>query len=534
MKQESTETVLAEPTPPIPTQSGIEGGAEHERWRAALQLAALSVFPTVSLVAHSWGYRPSGASLLMISAAWWALALAGVAVLAPAWGLWRALAVVSMVTLGFFGWGALVWAYGRIGSGPAGQHWFGGLVVAGALLAGYRWGDVDGFRRFMYVGSLSILIVPGFQVVGLSQQSSDASVRAPVVIEVGDPARAELPDVYFVVVDGYGRQDVLAERYGFRNDGLIDALESEGFFVPRHAWANYSMTHAAIPSMLAMDYVLSPGQRLGHQERLALYDVIGGNNPVVEYLRAAGYRYVHIENDWAGSNCREMVDRCVPRHFLDESVWALLERTPLEPALRQRIGHPHSQSSLRVLGHLLEEALRPERDERPKFVYAHVLAPHPPLYLDRRCTLRVDSGLGGLNLTAPEDSERSRAQRRAAYVEQVECVNQRILEFVDHLAPEAVVLISADHGPDSRGQLFKPLAQWNRENVRERLAIFSAYRLPARCEPAQDISSVNAFRLILGCLFEGDLPHLATRHMLVPVPEVEGEGEVLEVVLQKP
>lgn len=534
MKQESMETALTEPTPPSPARGGIEGGGEQWRWRAAVQLAALSVFPTVSLVAHSWGYRPSGATLLVISAAWWTLALAGAALLARAWGWRRAVVVASMVTLGFFGWGALVWAYGRIGSVGAGQHWFAGLVVAGALLAGYRWGEVDGFRRFMYVGSLSILIVPGFQVVGLSLQSSAAPLRAPGAIEVGGPAHAELPDVYFVVVDGYGRQDVLAGRYGFRNDLLIDALESEGFFVPRHAWANYSMTHAAIPSMLAMDYVLSPGQRVGSKERLALYDVIGGDNPVVEYLRSAGYRYVHIESDWAGSNCSEMADRCVPRYFLDESVWALIEKTPVEPAIRQRVGHPHSQSSLHVFGHLLEEALRPARDERPKFVYAHVLSPHPPLYLDRHCTLRLDSGLGGMNLTAPWDSEQSRAHRMAAYVEQVECVNQRILEFVEHLAPEAVVLISADHGPDSRGQLFKPLAQWNREDVRERLAIFSAYRLPARCEPAQDISSVNAFRLILGCLFEGDLPHLATRHLLVPVPEVEGEGEVLEVVLQKP
>jgi hypothetical protein len=525
---------LTKPTPPISARSRLKDGAEDRRWRAAVQLAALSVFPTISLVAHSWGYRPSGASLLLISAAWWTLALAGAAVLARVWGLSRALAAVSMVTLGFFGWGALVWAYGRTGSMPAGQHWFAGLVVAGVLLTGYRWGEVDGFRRFMYVGSLSILIVPGIQVISLSVKSSAAPLRVPSDTEVGGPAHVGLPDVYFVVVDGYGRQDVLAERYGFRNDRLIDALESEGFFVARRAWANYSMTHAAIPSMLAMDYVLTPGQPIGSKERLALYDVIGGDNPVVEHFRSAGYRYVHIENDWAGSNCRETVDRCVPRHFLDESVWALLAKTPLEPALRHRIGHPHSQSSMQVLDHLLEEARQTERNESPKFVYAHVLSPHPPLYLDHRCSLRVEPGLGGMNLTAPWDPEQSRARRRAAYIDQVECVNQRILQFVEQLGPDTVVLITADHGADSGGQLFKPLTQWTREDVWERLAIFSAYRLPARCEPAQDISSVNAFRLILGCLFEGDLPHVASRHFLVPVPEVEGEGQVLEVVLQEP
>ena len=76
--------------------------------------------------------------------------------------------------------------------------------------------------------------------------------------------------------------------------------------------------------------------------------------------------------------------------------------------------------------------------------------PHPPLYLDEECKIRPEpepggGAVGARFLLGTAELER----RRNAYVEQVACVNKKVLRFIDDLGDDTLAFITGDHGPDS-------------------------------------------------------------------------------------
>ena len=51
-----------------------------------------------------------------------------------------------------------------------------------------------------------------------------------------------LPTVYYIILDGYARQDVLQEKYQIDNTPFIDFLKQKGFYVAEQATSNYKST----------------------------------------------------------------------------------------------------------------------------------------------------------------------------------------------------------------------------------------------------------------------------------------------------
>jgi hypothetical protein len=328
------------------------------------------------------------------------------------------------------------------------------------------------------------------------------------------------PDVYFIILDGYGRADVLADVYGHSNQSFIQELESQMFEVPERSFANYSSTASSVSSTLALEYLVEPGTTPDYRFVQALHDVIGGANPVVGTLKQSGYHYAHIEGGWDGARCGPNVDTCYRASFLDEAMWTLLGRTPLAPLAEDSVGHAFALNGLRSLENLIEEATT-DRDT-PRFVLGHVLLPHPPLTLDATCAVRPEPQPGGPAVGARFLADtRQLDGRRAGYVEQVECVNERILRFLDALDEDAVVFITGDHGPDSFGQMKLAPGEWTEADIKERLSVFSAYRLPPGCptEVTESQDLINGMRKVLGCLIDAELPELPSRSYVFPLAD---------------
>ena len=63
------------------------------------------------------------------------------------------------------------------------------------------------------------------------------------------PAR-NLPDVYYIILDAYGRADSLKTFYGYDNTPFLQALEQRGFYIARHSRANYDQTPLCLASAL--------------------------------------------------------------------------------------------------------------------------------------------------------------------------------------------------------------------------------------------------------------------------------------------
>jgi hypothetical protein len=79
-----------------------------------------------------------------------------------------------------------------------------------------------------------LLIYPSLIISSnlIQQFISDSSARKSNNSQSGSTI-AQTPDVYYIILDGYGRQDVLQREYGFDNSEFINALQSRAFYVAR-------------------------------------------------------------------------------------------------------------------------------------------------------------------------------------------------------------------------------------------------------------------------------------------------------------
>lgn len=64
------------------------------------------------------------------------------------------------------------------------------------------------------------------------------------------------PDIYYIIVDGYGREDVLRETYGIDNSEFLGFLKENGFHVIDQAHSNYTQTVYSLSSSLNLNYTL--------------------------------------------------------------------------------------------------------------------------------------------------------------------------------------------------------------------------------------------------------------------------------------
>ena len=69
--------------------------------------------------------------------------------------------------------------------------------------------------------------------------------------------RSAYPDIYLIVLDAQGRDDLLARHFGIE-DGLGARLEELGFYVAEQSLANYGSTMEALPSLLNFDFNAEP------------------------------------------------------------------------------------------------------------------------------------------------------------------------------------------------------------------------------------------------------------------------------------
>ena len=66
---------------------------------------------------------------------------------------------------------------------------------------------------------------------------------------------ANPPDIYYIILDGYGRADVLQEIYNHDNTSFTSALTERGFYVGDESQSNYLRTSLSITSALNMEYI---------------------------------------------------------------------------------------------------------------------------------------------------------------------------------------------------------------------------------------------------------------------------------------
>jgi hypothetical protein len=380
------------------------------------------------------------------------------------------------------------------------------------------------------VFSRQAVLLPTMALVGIvyvvpATMSLARALSHPVAIN--DPKALALsarrdPNVYWIVLDGYPRRDVLQEFFNFDNGPFVDQLKGLNFTVYDRAVASFPETAFSISSTLSMGFPVD-GLPPMMPSLAELQRTVRGQNVVVNTFRSMGYRYVHFQNGYddltacplEGAICvRGNAQASGSAIEFDEFNIALLSKTPVMDTIAIFTDADKSvEESMFMRGavHELTDRLSqlPEHDG-PFFLYAHVLAPHPPIRFKRDCSVRA----------AAPDLLDWNSTDKPAFIDQLICVNDETMMLLDKVIqkdPQAIIVLQSDHGAAFRGQFKKPFDGWDLSDQKERFGALNALRMPDVCsdDTRGSVDLVNTFARVLNCVSGSHLPDKAARRFVV-------------------
>lgn len=319
----------------------------------------------------------------------------------------------------------------------------------------------------------------------------------------------ERPDIYYIILDGYGRDDVLRTVYHFDNGNFLRELMNRGFFISRKSRANYVQTLLSLSSSLNINYIDSLIKNINPtaDNREPLNSLISSNF-VVKYLKTKGYKIVTFSSGFSPTEIKNS------DLYIESGTWLnefedLIINTTLIHLLRKIFSQSsplldHKKNILLTLAKL--KTLNNKK--LPLFVFAHIIAPHPPFVLgsddiseDENSILYFGDGSMYTNMKSNLQEE-----YKNKYIEQVKALNTKVLEMIDGLLSlnnkEKVIILQADHGP-------RMLLNWENPSVKsysETFPIFNAFYFTHRNNiiPYNSVTPVNTFRLIFNYYFNGN------------------------------
>jgi hypothetical protein len=375
---------------------------------------------------------------------------------------------------------------------------FGVLLIAALVLIArsHRTNRSNPSPYWLNLLSIVLLVYPVVQIVGnvLQQWSAERALKSSYKQAIHDTNQ---PDIYYIILDAYGRADVLQSLLGYDNGDFLDSLRQRGFYVADCSQANYAYTEFSLSSSLNYDYLERLNVSHSRAERIALLK----HSAIRSFLDANGYEIVAFPTGWAFTEWKDAdlyVEYQRPVTSLTEFETLILDTTMFRVASDAQSSNQADASHkalrrLRVFSLLENIKKLPQRDGN-QFVFAHLVVPHLPYTF-------------GPNGEVPAFQGKNATQEEigAAYVDQVKFVNKEILKVIDTLIQDSevppVIIVQGDHGP------LPDLS----EDPLERLPILNAYFLPG--VPTDkilypSISPVNSFRVVLNSYFGQDLPLL--------------------------
>jgi hypothetical protein len=379
---------------------------------------------------------------------------------------------------------------------------FGLLMVAGLFWIVGKNKHPAKFTLWLNILCVYLLIYPIFTIAWhfFQQQEADRSVSA---LSSYSTVNTDQPDIYYIILDAYGREDVLLNKLGYDNSEFINSLTGRGFYVANCSQSNYAYTQFSLPSSLNYDY-LENINAIRDSYRVALLR----HGAVRSFLEANDYKVVAFPTGWDYTEWHDAdlyLDYERPVIFATEFEELVLDTTVIHAVLdlstaKQKNISPKTTDrsnetlrQLRVLSVLSNLKKMPALDGK-LFVFAHIVVPHPP----------YSFGPNGEWIEVKEQ-DATYEETRMAYINQVKFINRAIMDVIETILSESktppVIIVQGDHGPPPE---LSP-------TYLEKMPILNAYYLPGI--PTKNvlypsISPVNSFRVILNSYFDQNLPLL--------------------------
>lgn len=335
---------------------------------------------------------------------------------------------------------------------------------------------------------------------------SRRSLHAPLVLDV--PAAP--PDIYLIILDSYGREDFLRETYGFDNGQFIGFLKDRGFYVADRSTSNYPQTNLSLPSLLNIQYLDGLTEGMEDVKFRAPVEHYFLENTVTRSLQNAGYEIVALRSATLSTQMRD-ADYYIDMAMLgdlNEFEGLVLSSTVASPVIdawELNLPVPSYRMHRQYIYFSLDNLESVVEIKGPKFVFSHILSPHPPFVLDA-----IGNPAQPERPFSLEDAtayKGTKEEYMRGYTDQVSYLNRRMMQVIDSILANSelppIIIIQGDHGP---GIHF----DWTRINntcLKERYSILNAYYFPDGNYDAlyPTITPVNSFRVVFNQYFGADL-----------------------------
>ncbi|HUF00228.1 MAG TPA: hypothetical protein VMN99_13300 [Anaerolineales bacterium] len=344
---------------------------------------------------------------------------------------------------------------------------------------------------------LFLLVLPLVQLTSFFLQSRTAQAEQSIS-GLSLKAGSNPPDIYYIILDGYGRADVLENEYGYDNSYFLNGLRDLGFYIADCSQSNYAQTQMSLASSLNFNYIETLSDRFtpGSDDRNGL-DTLIHQSAVRESLEKAGYKTVAFATGFLATELDDADYFLGPQRSLGElnEFEYLLMETTFARLLQDgnQFGMQNSGSELfreRTL-FALEKLDELSYIRGPKFVFVHIIAPHPPYVF----------GPTGGPVEAAEVGTTRTQEGASHYRDQAIYISSRMTEIVPTIIANSttppIIVIQGDHGPTVAS------------SPRARMSILNAYFLPGvNTSIYPTITPVNTFRIIFNAYFGQNIESL--------------------------
>jgi len=379
----------------------------------------------------------------------------------------------------------IVLTYGHVYDGfkeidiliPLARHRF--LLVVTAifflgfgLYLGKKIRHTESFEQFFTWFCIFILISPLYMVgrYYLQWNHRNPIEENQIIQNEPIPSPEFQGDIYYIVLDEYGREDLLKELYDFDNSDFVDQLDELGFYVASNATSNYPQTLLSLGASLNFQYIdetltwFDPSSN----DRRELIDFVS-NNRVRQILADAGYQFVSFDSGYVTSiedadiyykyltpkdpdqtiilsmNSFEglMMEKSIIRPLLD---YGLIPQSSMAGLLEA----PYIRHAERIL-FAFEKLDQIPTMEGKYFIFAHIVAPHPPFVFGANGEFLLHTTPYKLGeIVRFEGAQDDYIQ---AYSDEVTYINSLVLKTVKRILAESdtppIIIIQGDHGPSA-------------------------------------------------------------------------------------
>jgi len=314
------------------------------------------------------------------------------------------------------------------------------------------------------------------------------------------------PDIFVYLLDGYPGRTAAAQAPWFDASAFPSALRSRGFVVHDDSRTNYLLTRLVLPTMLDGRYVgdipaLAPPFGPDHAVDASRLRRAQESSSGLAAIRGAGYDVMWVSSGWSHLDIRD-VDRRIEAPGPSELEMVMLRSTGLGIML-QAVDPDGFARVMRDRIHgafAAATSLAAEPHQRPRFVFVHVPAPHPPTVF--RADGSDEDGSPEVAWDTVTSGPETVAQRRERTFAQVQAVASMTTAGIDALraaaaTPPAIIVFS-DHGTDIG---FDPRSLAT-SDLRERTSDFIAALTPGHPDLfAEGVTPIN----LIGTLANGYL-----------------------------